>query len=151
MLKPVMQIKVSGSAYFATISMKNVGRSVAFDVVTNAKFDVVPKDQPPYVKPGGIGFTNSATNSLFPEDSQDFDVGPYSAPNEPRPLSSDEQAKLLSGEAYLAVFGSSIYRDQFGPHWITFCQWRNFSTKPGDFKARECVNFNRMGDGESPN
>ena len=61
---------------------------------------------------------------------------------EPDPLTESELAALLSGKAYMAVYGMILYEDVFGtPHWTKFCSWTPFATG-GQFQASRCTQYN---------
>jgi len=58
-------------------------------------------------------------------------------------LTKPEYEELVSGQAYVAVFGKMTYLDVFGiEHWAKFCRWKDYSTSFSFFNADKCVEYN---------
>ena len=66
--------------------------------------------------------------------------------SEDRPLTDPEYQKLMLGQAYLAVYSLTFYRDAFNTkHWTTFCGWSYFKAGQSILPSA-CDRYNNVDD-----
>jgi hypothetical protein len=96
---------------------------------------------------GGKAGASDKSGVMFPNGY--FDLTAYRMNNktsEKISLSSEEQAELAQGKAYLAVYGHAEYLDSSGiVHWTKFCDWQGFDTRVS-YTAQECTYYNDTDD-----
>ena len=142
---------VVGQPTFVDIERANLGKSPAIQCYTRAVTEIVRSNKSP-------SFTIKDRNVIRVDNVMMFpgDVNTSHIPMEREErasegfhvYTSEEASDLISGRAYLAVFGYVGYSDQFGKHWTRFCDWHAYG--PGDaFEARHCTLWNGVGDGET--
>lgn len=131
------------------VSLKNAGKSVITSIYAEAAFEIVDADKSPSFTLNKKMHNKTGEAPLFPDDSYQTFFDLYDQKTKvPRSYTSDEVARLLAGESYIATFGMAVYTDQFGFHWYRFCRWQGIG--PGAFNAAGCLDWNRFGDGNPP-
>jgi hypothetical protein len=129
------------------IRMTNTGKIPASKILSDAYLEIVEKDHSPTfdlkrTHAGNFG------GVLFPSNKFDIDAKwllPNSSIANPSVLPQEIYDRLMSGEAYVAVYALLEFSDSYGDHWQRWCQWQGFHT--GEFHAKSCVDFNAV----SPN
>lgn len=65
-----------------------------------------------------------------------------------------EVSALRNNTDYVAVYGYTTYIDNFGPHWVRFCDWWYYPGQANAFQptynASSCTSYNTVGDGDYP-
>jgi hypothetical protein len=124
---------------------KTVSRKILLECVVSRQrnTDPVPFD---YVRPHSshdVGMlTPSALTNLQCSSKE---------PDQVESLSKQQSDDLMSGRAYLAVYGRGSYIDIFGgAHWVQFCVWKGYFSGNGVYNAKSCTDYNDTGDGEAP-
>jgi hypothetical protein len=134
------------------ITVSNIGKSVAFDIHADAALEVLDKTTPPSFDFSRPHFTMDLA-FIFPQEEVKFDVFVGGGP---QILSKDDHDGLTSGNRYLAAYSQTVYRDQFGEHWIRSCSWTGaFAefesvTSMHTFASKPCVDWNAAGEGPPP-
>ncbi len=135
------------------VRMKNFGKSVAQDVIVNAKFEIVDFDKPPKFELSG-DLTRTYSGFIFPGDEPVTTVAIHRTENGYSGPTDDETRRLRAGTAYMTVYGIATYSDPVSPkaHWTRFCNW-TLATDPNVLhyaNAKECTEWNSFGDGNAP-
>ena len=128
----------------ATLMLKNVGKSPALRIDVIASGEIVDSKLPPPLSGRHKGGTLRLSTMAFPQvelDPTEIFLGATE-----RKFTTEDLERLMSGRAYMVVFGIIQYADQFGDHWSRFCGWHSYRTE-ASYNARDCTLFNAVGDG----
>ncbi len=93
---------------------------------------------------------------IFPGNYTDIGAHRRSPDNRVFDPTADELNRLKDGSDYVVVYGTAVYYDQFGSHWIRYCQlWHNLDpaivAKNMRLEGGSRWNVNAEGEGENPN
>lgn len=117
----------------------NTGKTAARHVEAIFFVEVVKNGQVPLLnskKKAESGFSAGIVYPSIHSDIAAFRI---------RPATRTEQQDLISGQAYIAVYGRVDYRDVFKvPHWNKFCLWIPFASI--GYTSRECAQYNNVDD-----
>jgi hypothetical protein len=138
-----------GQPIQAIMTVENIGKTTAFDVIVDADIVVIPATDSPQLVYSG-NHSASTTGLLFPNSSTPITVVMVNkeAPLNSRefPIAVLEQAdydRLTSGDAYIAYFAQARYRDIFGKdHWTRYCAFVSETQFMRKFQARACTDYN---------
>jgi hypothetical protein len=141
------QVPMPGQPAFVLSQIANAGKSPITDLWAQGTYEVVDADSPPSFSMHQPN-NNLSRMSIFPGDSVSFSVFLLQHdPIAPRSLTALESDKLLSGRAYIVVFGIIIYSDEFGQHWTRFCAWKGYLNGV-QVHSQPCTAWNRTGEGK---
>ena len=132
------------------LRITNVGKSPVLHSIADAVLEIVDSKRPPSF--ARFGPHSAQTGGfLFQGGEIPFNVNiPHDRDAPPPELSAGEIANLVAGKSYVAIFGQLVYWDQFGPHWMRFCNWKSYANTDAVFASGACINYNRVGDGRPP-
>jgi hypothetical protein len=140
---------------FWPITLKNIGKSIAEDIVGHGLLEVLDNSQPPslnFYQPHML----MSLQVLYPQDDFKFKIPLYQTSSSPRPLTKNEYDRLMSGDSYLVVYTEITYRDQFGYHWVRMCRWgqgfdkSKIKTQVRNYNTKSCSDWNAVGEGPPP-
>lgn len=134
------------------ISVANVGKSVAQQVVSASAIELVKRDDAPLLY-ARKRHNVTDFNLLFPNTIQGNTEVLFvnEADGALHELTDAEIAGLVAGTFYIAVYGQISYSDNFGIHWTRYCEWKSYSRNPRlVFNAKSCTDWNNVGEGVAP-
>lgn len=137
-----------------TVTLTNIGKSVATDIHSDGVLEILGNLQTPSMN-FPLVHSQSSLKVLYPQEDTPLTVS-LDQISSPRSLTKDEYDKLMTGDDYFVVFTQTTYRDQFGQHWSRMCNYAGAFDKSRSnsfvhrFAAKPCSDWNAVGDGPPP-
>jgi hypothetical protein len=137
-----------------TVTLTNIGKSVATDVHSDGILEIFGNLQTPSMN-FPQAHSQSSSKVLYPQQDTQFHIT-LDQISSPLSLTKDEYDKLMDGDDYFVVFTETTYRDQFGQHWSRMCNFAGAFDKSRSksfvhgFAAKPCSDWNAVGDGPPP-
>jgi hypothetical protein len=128
------------------IHTENVGKTAAKVVNETFILEKLESGQAPSFNYNKAGTLTNLLGMIMPDVLvPDTNFPLFAMGNNPPPpvLGDVAYKELVSGRAYLALFGKAEYLDIYGTqHWTHFCIWKNYG--PGNFNAVSCNEYNNV-------